>query len=225
MFCSKGHPMTTKIPSSKPEQPTRSTLQGPAVNPKFRKALEALVSTAHQGQRSGSPLFNPSNDWLVGGMRIFQDLTPSEQKNVLKEYATITKECEVVDAVGKAAMRAGPDIAFRLDNGGLSFFSQLGVARRPDLTQYFIDGFNANRDALAFSEENQALFAEVFPYVTNYMKQCFGKGETIVQTDRRMCDAPDRSFHVRQLLFGDRYLHLPYLWRQAPWWSTCRWCR
>ena len=87
-------------------------------------------------------------------------------------------------AEGKAAYKAGPDVAFRLDSGGLAFFSQLGVVRRPDLTQYFIDGFYRNRDAIAFSEQNQALFAEVFPYITKYMRDAFASGGTVVQSDR-----------------------------------------
>ena len=111
-------------------------------------------------------------------------------------------------------MRSGPNVAFRLDSGGLAFFSQLGVARRPDLTHYFIDGFLCNRDALAFSEENQEVFAEVFRLITAYMKQSFASGDTIVQTDRQICDAPGRSFHARQLLFGTEYLQIPYMWRQ-----------
>ena len=66
----------------------------------------------------------------------------------------------------------------------------------------------------AFSEENQALFAEVLPYITAYMERSFEAGQTIVQSDRQICDAPDRSFHARQLLFGTRYMQIPIMWRQ-----------
>ena len=52
-------------------------------------------------------------------------------------------------------------------------FSQLGVVRRPDLTQYFVEGFTRNRDALAFSEENQRLFTEVFHRVCEKMEAHF----------------------------------------------------
>ena len=96
----------------------------------------------------------------------------------------------------------------------MAFFSQLGVVRRPDLTQYFIDGFSQNRDALAFSEDSQALFAEVLSVLTQKMEQLFESGEGILQTDRRICDAPGRSFHARQVLLGTRYLQLPLMWRQ-----------
>ena len=62
--------------------------------------------------------------------------------------------------------------------------------------------------------ENQALFAEILPYITARMKECFDAGDTIVQTDRQIGDAPGRSFHARQLLFGTDYPQLPYMWRQ-----------
>ncbi len=39
-------------------------------------------------------------------------------------------------------------------------------------------------------------------------------GENVVQTDRQIGDAPGRSFHARQLLYGTRYLQVPYMWRQ-----------
>lgn len=191
-----------------------SPLDGPSINPSFAAALGDLVVVARKGQRADSKLFNPPNAWLVKHMRVFQDLPADEQARILKEYDEIKEEGEQANAQGKAARRAGPDVVFRLDNGGLAFYSQLGVARRPDLTQYFIDGFVRNRDALAFSEANQALFAEVFPYITTYMKEHFAKGDVIIQSDRRICDAPGRSFHARQLLFGSRYLQLPYMWRQ-----------
>ena len=123
-------------------------------------------------------------------------------------------ECAQLNEEGKAGNRAWPDTVVRLDSGGLGFFSQLGVARRPDLTQYFIDGFSKNRDALPFSESCQALFAEILPYVTRMMKERFASGDTIIQTDRQIGDAPGRSFHARQLLFGTDYPQLPYMWQQ-----------
>src|SRR5207253_454225 len=112
------------------------------------------------------------------------------------------------------AARSGPEVAYRLKTGGYGFFSQLGVARRPDLTQYFIHNFEKNRDSLSFSVENQALFAEVFPYITAALTARFAAGDTVVQSDQQICDVPGRSFHARQLLYGTRYLQLPYLWRQ-----------
>jgi len=123
-------------------------------------------------------------------------------------------EAAEANQINKAAPRAGPEAVVRLDSGGLAFFSQLGVVRRPDLTQYFVDGFTANRDALAFDEDNQALFAEVLPRITRYLQERFAAGDTVVQTDRQIGDAPGRSFHARQLVCGSRYLQLPYMWRQ-----------
>ena len=88
------------------------------------------------------------------------------------------------------------------------------MVRRPDLTRYFVDGFIGNRDALAFSEADQELFAEVFPHITRCMREHFASGDYVVQSDRQICDAPGRSFHARQLLFGTQYLQVPYMWRQ-----------
>jgi hypothetical protein len=193
---------------------TGSSLAGPPVDPAFASALDELVATAKQGQRRDSQFFNPPNEWLIGHMRIYQDMPPQERERVLQESRQVAREGEQLNSEGKAAARAWSDAVVRLDSGGLGFFSQLGVARRPDLTQYFIDGFPKNRDALAFSEANQALFAEVFPYISTAMKEHFASGDVIVQTDRQIGDAPGRTFHARQLLFGTYYLQMPYMWRQ-----------
>ncbi len=196
------------------QQPSSSPLSGPPVNPAFAEALEGLVAAARLGHRPDSPFYNPSTDWLTDRMSIFQDLPSEKQEQILEEARQIGQEAEKANAAGKAAGRAWPEVVVRLDSGGLGFFSQLGVVRRPDLTQYFIDGFTRNRDALAFSEANQALFAEVFHYITKKMEEHFASGETIVQSDRKIGDVPGRSFHARQLLFGTRYLQIPIMWRQ-----------
>ena len=197
-----------------PAQRPSSVLAGPTVDPALEKALDDLVRVANKGQRSDSEFFNPPDEWLTRNMRVFQDLPQEEKEQCVREAEGIRREHEEANAAGRAATRVWPDVAFRLDTGGLAFFSQLGVARRPDLTQYFIDGFPRNRDALAFDETNQALFAKVVPYITRYMKDHFGSGDTVVQLDREIGDAPGRSFHARQILFGTRYLQLPYMWRQ-----------
>jgi len=191
-----------------------STLAGPSVDPAFAKVLDELVALAKRGHKPDSQFFNPSDEWLISHMRIFQDLPASDREQVRKEAEQITQESGRLNGEGKAGIRAWPDIVVRLDTGGLGFFSQLGVARRPDLTQYFIDGFPRNRDSLSFSEANQSLFAEIFPYINSMMEQCFSSGDTIIQTDRQVCDVPERSFHARQLLFGTDYPQLPYMWRQ-----------
>ncbi|MFQ5472132.1 MAG: hypothetical protein ACE5FA_04505 [Dehalococcoidia bacterium] len=193
---------------------SKSLLEGPPIHEPFARALEDLVAVAAQGQPPSSELFNPSDDWLVAHMRIFQDLPPKEQAEVLRQCAVIEEQAERANAEGKAAKRVGPPVAFRLDTGGLAFYSQLGVARRPDLTQYFVEGFLANRDALSFSEDNQKLFAEVFPYITEHLKKGFAGGAPVVQSDRQICDVSERAFHARQLLCGTEYLQIPYMWRQ-----------
>ena len=193
---------------------TRSTLTGPRRNLDFVEALDEMVGVARQGHRNDSDYFNPSDEWIKDRLRIFQDLSEEEQKKIIAEAELIAGDAAVANAQGKAAYRAAPEVVYKLDSGGLAFFSQLGVVRRPDLTQYFIDGFDANRDSIAFSDENQTLFAEVFSYVTEHMKKSFVSGDVIVQSDRHICDVPSRSYHGRQLLFGTRYLQIPIMWRQ-----------
>ena len=172
------------------------------------------MAAAKRGHDPISEYFNPADAWLIDRMRILQDLRSADREDLLREAAEVEREAADADLEGRAASRAWPDAAIRLDTGGLGFFSQLGVARRPDLTQYFIEGYDRNRDSLAFSAENQALFAEVLPHVTAAIRSALADGTTVVQTDRRIGDVPERSFHARQLLFGTRYLHLPYMWKQ-----------
>ena len=194
-------------------QKRSSSLAPPPINADFERVLDELVALAADGQRPDSPFFNPPDEWLISHARVYDDLSQDAQAQVLKQARQIGLEAQQANAEGKAAARAWPDVAVRLNSGGLAFFSQLGVARRPDLTQYFIDGFEKNRDALAFSEANQALFAEVFHHVILHMKQHFTSGDAIIQSDRQICDAPGRSFHVRQLLFGTHYFQVPLMWR------------
>ena len=187
-----------------------STLASPPIDPEFEACLDELVALCRQGHRPDSPFYNPPDEWLIQRMPIFQDLAPTEQERVLEESKLIHQEGKEANA----ASRAWPDLVMRLDNGGLAFFSQLGVVRRPDLTKYFIDGFDRNRNAQAVSEKDQVLIGEVMTYIVRSLKRDFSYGDNIVQTDRQICDAPGRSYHARQLLFGTKYLQLPYMWRQ-----------
>ena len=187
---------------------------GPVKVPAFSKALDDLLDVAKAGHGTGSEFFNPGYDWLIEKMRVFQDFDSSSQKAVIKDAEQLEKESIELNNEGKAGKKVWPDVAVRLETGGLGFFSQMGVARRPDLTQYYADGFTPNRDAISFSEENQELFAEIIPYITKKMGESFSSGHTIIQTDRQIGDAPGRSFHARQLLFGVDFPQLPYMWRQ-----------
>ncbi len=191
-----------------------SPLAGPPINPTFEKVLNELVALARQGHSPDSTYFNPSDQWLMDRMRVFQDMPESEQQRILEEARAVEQEAVELNAVGRAATKAWPDAVVRLDTGGLGFFSQLGVVRRPDLTKYFVDGYDRNRDDVAFSEENQELFAEVLGHAVDYMRSKLASGDTIIQTDRQIGDAPGRSYHARQMLFGERYLQLPFCWRQ-----------
>ncbi len=192
----------------------KSPLTPPAKDEAFARALDELVSLARQGHRPESSNFNPSDQWLVDNMPVFQEMPGEEQARVLAEASAIVQEGAEANSAGRAATKAWPGVAVKLDSGGIGFFSQLGVVRRPDLTQYYVDGFTPNRDALSFSEENQALFTQVFECINARLREHLASGQTIIQTDRQICDAPGRSFHARQLLFGADYLQLPYMWRQ-----------
>ena len=191
-----------------------SSLSGPAAVPAFEKELDRLVALAHQGHKPGALCNNPPDEWLISQMHVLQDLPEDEQQRILGEASLIEKEAEEANAAGKAASRAWPGVVVRLDTGGLAFFSQLGVVRRPDLTQYFVDGFPKNRDGVVFSEEKQTLFTEVFSHINAFMEEKLASGDTIIQTDRQIGDAPGRSYHARQMLFGTEYLQVPIMWRQ-----------
>jgi len=197
-----------------PRLKTPSPLTGPDINQKFLNNLNELVKLAHQGHFSDSEVYNPSDEWLISQMPILEDLPKSEQESILQEVSELERISQEANSQGKAAYKVWPEAVVRLDNGGLDFFSQLGVVRRPDLTQYFVDGFDANRDGLAFNEANQELFSEVFEYICATMRSHLSDGTTIIQSDRQIGDSPERSFHARQLLFGVRYLQVPYIWRQ-----------
>ena len=211
--------MTSPTASATDRPDGKSPLAGPNIVPEFEAALTRLCAIARQGQRPDSPLYNPSEEWIVAKMPIFQDLPAPRQAELLAQARELETEAIAANASGRASRKVWPETVFRLDNGGLAFFSQLGVVRRPDLTQYFIEGFTPNRDALAFSEDNQRLFTRVFHQVCDRMEAAFASPEPdlvhgIVQTDRQICDAPGRSFHARQLLFGTRYMQAPYMWRR-----------
>ena len=191
-----------------------SSLAGPTAVPAFEKELDRLVALARQGHKPGATFNNPSEEWLISQMRVLQDLPEAEQQKLLSEASIIDKDAAEANAAGKAAGRAWPEVVVRLNTGGYAFFSQLGVVRRPDLTQYFIDGFAKNRDGVVFSTESQTLFTEVFAHINTYMEEKLASGDAIVQSDRQVGDAPGRSFHARQMLFGTRYMQIPIMWRQ-----------
>ncbi len=200
--------------SSQTQPPPGSSLAGPTAVPAFEMELDRLVALARKGHKPGATFNNPSEEWLISQMHVLQDLPEEEQQKYLDEASIIDKEAAEANAAGRAAGRAWPGVAIRLDTGGYGFFSQLGVVRRPDLTQYFIDGFAKNRDGVVFTTESQTLFTEVFGYINSYMEENLAAGDTIVQSDRQVGDAPGRSFHARQMLFGTRYMQIPLMWRQ-----------
>ena len=67
-----------------PREPSPS-LTAPAIHPEFGSALDDLVAVARDGQRPDSPFFNPSDEWLVSQTRVFDDLPPHEQAQIIAE--------------------------------------------------------------------------------------------------------------------------------------------
>ena len=65
-------------PSQQDEGPPIA-LPGPVINPAFNRQLDRLVALGRQGQSADSLLFNPSEQWLIDNIRVFQDL-PAEER-------------------------------------------------------------------------------------------------------------------------------------------------
>lgn len=191
-----------------------SEIAPPQVLPEFSAALNELLNLARRGHDSASPLFNPSDEWLLTQGKPFGNLSQLERDATLAEWETIATDSASANAEGKAAGRAGPEVIAKLNSGGVAFYSQRGVARQPDLTRYLMDGFTPNRDSRTFDLDDQALFCDILPIITHKLKTWLDTGEVVVQSDRQICDAPGRSFHARQLVVGTRYPQLPYMWRQ-----------
>ena len=182
--------------------------------PAFTAALNELVALARKGHSPASPFFNPSDDWLIAQGKLFGSLSDSEREATLAAWSAVRQEGDAANAEGKAAVKAGPEVVVQLDSGGYAFYSQRGVARQPHLTRYYVDGFAPNRDSFRFDMDDQELFAPILPLITDRLGKWLADGEMVVQSDRRICDAPGRSFHARQLVIGSRYPQLAYLWRQ-----------
>ena len=99
-----------------------SQLEGPPINPTFSKALDDLITLAKRGHETHSEFFNPSIEWLRSRMRIFQDLSEEKQTSILEEANELSQKAEEANSEGRAAKVAWPDIAVRLDSGGVGFF-------------------------------------------------------------------------------------------------------
>ena len=106
--------------------PPPSPITGPAIVPEFAHQLDRLVALARQGHRPGSPHNNPSDDWLVSRMRVLQDLPADQQELLLAEAQEIGREAAAANADGKAAVRAWPDVAVRLDTQGTGLLQPVG---------------------------------------------------------------------------------------------------
>ncbi len=135
--------MVDEVADPKTPLATQSVLAGPKNNPQFLEALDQLVALAKRGQSPNSEVFNPSDDWLTSHMPVFQDMPQSQQEQVLKEAALITEQGREANAAGKAAARAWPGAVVRLDNGGLDFFSQLGVVQRELWSGWTTEGWTS----------------------------------------------------------------------------------
>ena len=203
------------------KDPSASPLTPPDLVPAFARALDELIATAKQGQPQDSAFFNPDAQWLRDHMRVFQRLSAEEQAQVLQQWQQFYADYEQASAEARergeappTLAAAGPEIVFELEDGTPMFFSQLGVRRRPELTQYvFHEGMLLNRDGTPISEDTQQLFAQVLPFIQRYMEAQLAAGQTIIQSDGAIGDDPTGSFHARQLLVGTQYLQPAYAWR------------
>ena len=74
---------------SKQDEGLSVALPGPVINPAFAQHLDRLVALAKQGQSTGSPLFNPSEQWLIDNIRVFQDLPADERDGLMREWDRI----------------------------------------------------------------------------------------------------------------------------------------
>ncbi|MEE2884827.1 MAG: hypothetical protein VX701_03945 [Chloroflexota bacterium] len=200
--------------TSDPSEISDSRLPTPEISLKFVKALDELVSEANRGHDPKTVWNNPDDSWLLSQVGYLDSLNGSERSKLLEESAQLEQLALSLSTQGRAAEKVWPKIGVRLKSGGLASFSQLGVRRRPDITKYFIDGFPRNRHANLLTEEDQEILSDILPYITDYMRTHFQKGDSVIQSDRQIGDVADRSFHARQLLFGSEYPHVAYMWRK-----------
>ena len=77
--------MTSPTANTADRPDAKSPLSGPAIVPEFEAALTRLCATARRGQREDSPLYNPSEEWIVARMPIFQDLPQQRRSELLAE--------------------------------------------------------------------------------------------------------------------------------------------
>ena len=75
--------MTSPTANTADRPDAKSPLSGPAIVPEFETALTRLCEIARRGQRTDSPLYNPSEEWIVERMPIFQELPEQKQAEIL----------------------------------------------------------------------------------------------------------------------------------------------
>ena len=78
--------------------PSPSLLDGPAINPAFAAALDALVGVARQGHKPASKYFNPPDQWLIDQMPVIQDMPRQDQERLLEEARVLGQETEAANA-------------------------------------------------------------------------------------------------------------------------------
>ncbi len=103
-----------------------SSVTAPPINKNFGNVLDELVALSAHGQRPDSPFFNPDHEWLNSHARAYDDLPEDEQSRVLEQARQISREAERANEEGKAASRAWPDIAVRLNSGGPGLLQPVG---------------------------------------------------------------------------------------------------
>ena len=64
-----------------------------------------MVATARQGHQKTSQYFNPSSQWLIDRMPVFQDMPKADQDRILAEAGALSEEAKV--ALARGAELAG----------------------------------------------------------------------------------------------------------------------
>ena len=93
-----------------PEKQGSSALNGPITNQKFSTSLDELVAIAKKGHPKDSEFFNPSDQWILDQVRVFQNLPEADRNTFLEQAEELNKQAELLTLKlpAKPAPLAGP---------------------------------------------------------------------------------------------------------------------
>ena len=207
--------MTSPIANTADRPDAKSPLSGPEIVPDFEVALTRLCAIARRGQRVDSPLYNPSEEWIVGRMPIFQDLPEQNRSELLAEADALESEATEANAAGRAATKVWPETGIPAGQRRVGVLQPVGrgAPARPDPVLRGRVHPQPGRPGFLRGKP-----ATVHPGVQPSVRQNGGplrerRGHSGRPTGR-FAMRRERSFHARQLLFGTRYMQAPYMWRR-----------